>query len=300
MNPKKRKKEPPDQSFSLYGSLCAGRSPSSLAIPLISAESSSRHDSYPCLNLCHRSANLLSSGMYSLPIADLSLHVLEGTRSPTSFGSCARPSLLLASASFPRQFETSRFCVALGGSQPCARVCLWVHQTAHFVDASAKVLDIQREGLHLDEVAVDTSNRFVIFLNLGNFQVCGFLPYFFTIFLDLLWSFRDLSLLGYYMDFVLPPCYFGCFHGYVSVGCRIPCCKIWYSTLQLPLAASSRTVGTGPFWELHQIRVFIALMIVSTIAYTLLPDRGSISWFFAQSMILSNYGPLVGNLWLTC
>ena len=34
--------------------------------------------------------------------------------------------------------------------------------------------------------------------------------------------------------------------------------------------------------------------------YTLLPDRGSISWYCAQSVRLSNHGPLDGNLWLLC
>ena len=93
MNPKKRKKEPPDPSPSLFGSLFGGRIPSSLAMSLIYAESSSRRASYTDLNLYHCSVNFLFSGLLFLPILDLGLHVLEGTRSSVSVGSCDWPSL---------------------------------------------------------------------------------------------------------------------------------------------------------------------------------------------------------------
>ena len=329
MNPKQRKKEPPDPSSSLYVSRCGGRFPSSLAIPLLFSESTSRHVSYPCLNLCHCSVHLLSSGLHFLLISVLSLPVLEGTRSPASIGSCARHSLLLVSASSASQFGTNRSCVALGGSPQYDRVCLWVHQMAQVVDGAvaplspvfvldlkclaqpvveeecyaasvAKDLGLPCGRSHLDMVDMDTSNRFAIAFILGSFQVCGLLLYLFTILFDLLWSIGDPSLLGYFKDFVLPPCYFGCFHGYVSVGCKTHRCMFWYSALRLTLAASFGTVGNGSFWDLHQISVFIVLILVSPIAYTLLPDQGSTSWYFALSMILSNTGLLVGNFCLPC
>ena len=113
MNPKERKKEPLDPCFSLYGSLCGGCSPSTLAISLIYSESSSLRVSYPCLNLCLCRVHLLFYGLLCLPNSDLRLLVLDGSRSSASVGSCTWPHLLLVSASSASQFGTNHLCVAL-------------------------------------------------------------------------------------------------------------------------------------------------------------------------------------------
>uniref|UniRef100_A0A7C9AMS5 Uncharacterized protein n=1 Tax=Opuntia streptacantha TaxID=393608 RepID=A0A7C9AMS5_OPUST len=93
MSPKQRKKEPPDPSPSLFVLLVRGRLPSSLAVSLIFAESSSRRASYIALTLYHCSVNSLFSDLLFSQIPDLGLHVLDGTRSSVSVGSCGWSSL---------------------------------------------------------------------------------------------------------------------------------------------------------------------------------------------------------------
>uniref|UniRef100_A0A7C8YL35 Uncharacterized protein n=1 Tax=Opuntia streptacantha TaxID=393608 RepID=A0A7C8YL35_OPUST len=95
MKPKRRKKEPPDPSPPMFGSLFGGCPLFSLTMPLLYAADFCPSFSFSDLNLCLCRVCLLSSALLILQDPDLGLQLLKETQSPVSGGRCDWPNLRL-------------------------------------------------------------------------------------------------------------------------------------------------------------------------------------------------------------
>ena len=268
MNPKKRKKEPPDPSFHLYGSLCGGCFPSTPAISWIYSEPPSLCPFYSCLNLNHCRIHLPRSGRLCLPSPVLNLLVLDGPRSSTSLTrGCLwayHLALIVAGAASPVApicvFDLARIAQAVV-EVGCYRavhilreeLCRSSSNCGSSLASAEQFLGILRDGFIPDAAMVDPSSRFVLVCNLDVFQVSGLVFLSFTFLFGLPWSIRVLSLIDCYMDVELPNFYFGCLHCYVYVACPTHHRMNWHSDTELTLTDSFGTFGNGSFWDLYQI-----------------------------------------------
>jgi len=149
MNLRKRKKEPPDLTACLYGSLFGGRFPSTRAMSSTYSEYLFHRHPYPGLNLCHCSVHHFCFSLLHLKISDLSLPVLADYRSSVFFGISAWPSHLLVPAPSPSQIGPNFFCVGLGDSQQAARVCHCVCEMLQPVDGAAYSAHLEEIGRSL-------------------------------------------------------------------------------------------------------------------------------------------------------